>query len=195
MTSPFLIPQINPTKGNPHMILEPKHRVVWKGNLWSDIVFKATSLEATSSFLGFRVYLEMTGAEKGQHEKKVFVPCSAMDFSGRPNFHFVSRQPASLLGQRFTPELESVCSFLFNDKCLVAARVHHDVLIDDFVSFKLVLLLATKSVNTTIVNTVNNRLLTSGNNIVNSLLVDSSIDSKVPISDIHMLTCSSEDVK
>ena len=172
------------------MILEPKDRVVWRGNLWSDIVFEATSCDIPTSYVGFRVYLEITKANK----TTALVPCSRMDFSGRPNFHFLPNQPAKILGQSFTPELSSVCSFLFNNKCLVGARVHHDILNDDSISFKLLILLATKT-NKQMVNDIIPPLKTTNiDDIINRFRLESSVDAKLLDSHIDVCSCRSDDL-
>lgn len=172
------------------MILETKHRVVWKGNLWSDIVFTATSFDNdVSSYVGLRVYLEMVKADEGGEEE--LIPCEAMSFSGRPNFIFLSRHPTSLLGQSFTPELSSVCNFLFNDKCLVGVRVHHDVLSGDFVSLKLVILVATKSNVPHMPHMIANKR----EEIVERFRLESSKDANLPVSAIDVLSYKSDGVK
>ena len=62
------------------MILVPKHRVVWKGNHWSDIVFTANNTFAVpTSYVGLRVYLELTKAnEEKNHDTGTAVVASAV---------------------------------------------------------------------------------------------------------------------
>ena len=167
------------------MNIETKHRVVWKGNLWSDIVFTATSLDIPSSYFGLRVYLKLKRAGKAKDE---FVPCSTMNFAGRPNFLFLSRNPSTVLGQSFTQDISSMCNFLFNNKCLVGVRVHHDILSDNFVSINLMILLATSPSESHLITCTNDE-------IIEQFRTETSKDTNLPLKDIDILSFQSDDVK
>ena len=167
------------------MNIETKHRVVWKGNLWSDIVFTATSFDIPSSYFGLRVYLKMKRADKEIYD---FVPCSTMSFSGRPNFLFLSRNSTTVLGKTFTQDLSSMCDFLFNNKCLVGVRVHHDILSGNFESLQLMILVATVPNESHLITCTND-------DIVERFRTETSEDTNLPASDIDVLSFQSDDVK
>lgn len=170
------------------MTLEPENDVVWKGSLWSDVVFTAASFKIPSSALGLRVYLELVKADEKMSE---FVPCSELTFNGRPDFLFTSKQPASFLGQKFTKELSSVCDFLFDNKCIVGAKVHRDVLIGDFVFLRLVLIVAMRQVD----DIPKPPLFANTNDLAQYLRDESSRDANLSFDNVDVVTFKSEVVR
>ena len=122
---------------------------------------------------------------KGKDE---FVPCSTMSFAKRPNFLFLSKNPSTVLGQSFTQDISSMCNYLFNSKCLVGVRVHHDILCGDFASIKLMILVATAPSD--------NHLITHTNDqIIEKFRTETSKDTNLPARDIDVLSFQSDDVK
>lgn len=170
------------------MILETKHRTIWKGNLWSDIDFAAKTVsKILSPIVGFRVFLDM---EKADGNERVLVPCSSMVFDGSsPSFHFDSKNPSSFVGQCFTQDLAAVCDLLFDHECLIRARVHHDVLIGDFVSLRLIVLVATNSFSRSVMGCDHLQC------IEECFLHQTCEDANLSILNVDLLTIRSDDVK
>ena len=174
---------------NFRMTLDPNHHNntnIWQGDEWSDLVFIVSSFKIPSSTLGLRVYLELT---KAGEETKEMVPCREMNFSGRPQFIFDSKERTAMVGQEFSAELSSLCDFLFNDKCLVGVTVHRDVLVGS-TSLSLHLIVAIKS-NKAFSPTMAH----CDDAIVDLLRIDSSNEANIALDEVNVLSFRSKEVK
>ena len=123
------------------MALQANHNLVWKGNLCSDLVFTTSKCNFPSSILDLDVFLELKANDT---PTKILIPCSRIAYEHRLNFYFDSKLPQQ---QSDTSWIEKL-ALLHNEKeeyCSLGVRIHHDVLVGNFVSFQLIILAAMPS--------------------------------------------------
>lgn len=129
------------------MNLEPNINLVWRGNLFTDIIFTPTIWPfSPSSILEIQAFLEMMSTDS--LEEEILLPFDRLTFyDGRPDFHFFTSTNARIISnQSYDWRNSFFRSGLDTAQCFrVGARVHHDALNWNFRSFKLVLLLVTRS--------------------------------------------------
>ena len=123
------------------MALQANHSIVWKGNLCSDLVFTTSKCNFPSSTLDLDVFLKLKAKDK---PTEVLIPCSRIVYEDRLTFYFDSKIPQQYSDTSWTEKL----SLLHDEKkdyCSFGVRVHHDVLVGNFDSFKLIIFTAMPS--------------------------------------------------
>ena len=125
------------------MDLKSNHNMVWRGNLFSDLIFTTSTCKVPPSDV--QAFLLMTSNNDSLEE--ILVPCDLITFSenGRPDFHFTSDNAQRLSQDAYKQQLPLIHRDDITHCLEVGARVHHDVLIGSFVSLKLLLLVTSET--------------------------------------------------
>lgn len=140
------------------MILTPQHRMIWKGNLWSDIAFE-TSFSSPSSLEWHGVYIELSNKTTKEVQR---VPCTAVEDKGGMN-HFLftpsARNDLTLIDtdKLHQTQLSLMHTFSIHRKpVMIGIRVHRNVLLENHNTLRLVFVDAVHSQSTAFKQEENN---------------------------------------